>query len=424
MPKYFLLVFASLLFYTAESQNTTPTYKEVVEKEILSNSIENTDENLQKPYVVMVSIDGFRFDYAEKYKAENILAIAKNGSIITRLIPSFPSKTFPNHYSLVTGLYPEHHGIVSNSFYDKRAQKGYSIGDRNAVEDGSWYGGIPLWNLAQKQGMCAASYFWVGSEANINGMYPKYYYTYNAKTPYEYRVKRALEWLQLPEKVRPHYITLYFSAVDDNGHNFGHDAPETAAAVSLVDKQIGDLREGLRHLNIPVYLIITSDHGMENVSKEINIHDFVQLDKKQFFSGPVAMVYTQSEQETNKIYNLLSNQSLFKIYRRSEVPTYLHYSQNEKIGDLVLITDPPYNIIYSETIKEQTIGGTHGYDPFENKNMGAIFYIEGPGIKKGYKHYPIENIHVYPLVAHLLGLKLIDSVDGKLEAISSVLENK
>ncbi|MFH4968761.1 ectonucleotide pyrophosphatase/phosphodiesterase [Gaetbulibacter sp. M240] len=413
-----------LFFFSIYVHPQAPTYNETLNKEIVSNTIENSEATLNKPYVIMVSIDGFRYDYAEKYGAKNILALAKNGSSTTRLIPSFPSKTFPNHYTLATGLYPEHHGIVFNSFYDKSTNKNYGISNRKAVENGDWYGGIPIWNLAQIQGMCAASYFWVGSEADINGMHPKYYYSYNKKTPYEYRVKRVLEWLQLPDLVRPHMITLYFSLVDTQGHKYGPNSEETKQAVLYVDEQIGALRDQLKNLNLPVYLVVTSDHGMSEVSHLININNYVSIDKDQFLAGPVAMIYTKNEEETDMLFNTLSQQTNFKTYKRANVPNYLNYSDNSRIGDLVLIADAPYTIINSQSSKTKLnrIQGVHGYDPFENKNMGAIFYIEGPDIKKDYKLPPIENIHIYPLIAHLLQLKIMNPIDGKLEVTSSVIK--
>jgi alkaline phosphatase D len=399
-----------------------PTYEEVIQSEIFTNQIENTEASKQKPYVIMVSIDGFRHDYAKKYNAKNILAIAENGSSATSMIPSFPSKTFPNHYTMVTGLYPQNHGIVSNSFYDKLIEKEYRIGDRDAVENGSWYGGIPLWNLAQLQGMCAASYFWVGSEANVNGLRPKYYYAYEKQTPYEYRIQRVLEWLKLPEATRPHFITLYFSLVDTQGHRFGPDAEETKEAVLTVDEQIGALRKGLKESGLPISLVVTSDHGMADITKLINIHDYLELEKGQFYSGPMAMIYTKNEAETNDFYEKLQNRENLKVYKKDAVPSYLNFNKGDRISDLVLITEPPYNIIYTEKeITEVKPGGTHGYDPFEFKDMHTIFYIEGPKIKKNYVLSPIENIHIYPLVAHLLGLKLITPIDGKLEVTESVL---
>lgn len=421
--KHFFLSLLFLISHLAFSQ--TSEYEEVLQSEILSNQIENSSESMKKPYVVMVSIDGFRYDYAEKFGAKNLLEMAEKGSSVQRLIPSFPSKTFPNHYTLVTGLYPQNHGIVANSFYDKVKKEVYRISNREVVEDGGWYGGIPLWNLAQLNGMCAASYFWVGSEANINGLHPKYYYTYNKQTPYDFRIRRALEWLQMPEKIRPHFITLYFSLVDTQGHEYGPDSEKTKEAVLFVDEQIGALRTGLAASGLPVSLIVTADHGMAHVSKFVNIHDFVELRKEQFYSGPVAMIYSDSPAQTEELYLQLQHRPNFSVYKKESMPSYLNFSNGNRVGDLVLITDPPYNIIYSENeVSEmEKPGGTHGYDPFTTKEMGAVFYAEGPGIRKNFKLSPVENIHVYPIVAHLLGLKPMTAIDGRLEVLLPMLRS-
>lgn len=406
-------------------QAQTENYNAVVAKEIASNFIENTKNAQAKPYVIMVSLDGFRHDYAEKYKAANLLDMAKNGARAKRLLPSFPSKTFPNHYTLATGLYPSKHGIVANSFFDTKIKKRYSIGNRNAVEDGGWYGGVPLWNLAQLQGMVAASYFWVGSEANINGLHPKYYYKYDKKTPYEFRVKRVMEWLQLPEKDRPHMITLYFSLVDTQGHKFGPESDEVSKAVAFVDKQIGALRKGIQQSGLPVYLIVTSDHGMTPVSKFINIHDFVSVDNENFLGGPVGMIYTDSEDQKNSLLNVLTKQSHFASYTKESVPDYLNFKNNPRIGDIVLIAKPPYTLINSAAKKEDLTKaeGTHGYDPYRYTDMGGIFYVEGPSIAKGTSVAEVENINVYPFVAHLLGLDILTPIDGNLEKLLPLLQS-
>jgi len=419
-PLFFL--FTTLVFCKVLSQQ--PGYEEVLQKELISNAIENTASAMEAPYVIMVSIDGFRHDYAEKHGAKNLLDMVKNGSSAVRMIPSFPSKTFPNHYSLVTGMYPQNHGIVANSFYDPELKKAYRVSNRDVVEDGSWYGGIPLWNLAQLQGMVSASYFWVGSEANVNGLHPKYYYKYDKQTPYEYRVKRVLEWLQLPPEQRPHMITLYFSLVDTIGHKYGPDAKETKEAVQYVDEQIGALRSGISELGLPINLIVTADHGMAEVYKLINIRDYVEVERERFFAGPVAMIYTKNEAETNDLYTTLSQQKMFRTYKRDQVPNYLNFSNNGRIGDLVLIADSPHLIINSKSDKKELdrIEGTHGYDPFDHQDMGAIFYVEGPTIKKGHTIAPFENIHVYPLVAKLLGLDMLMPVDGKAKVLETILE--
>ena len=227
----------------------------------------NTAEQQAKHYVVLVSLDGFRYDYATKYGAKNLLAMAARGaSAPDGMIPSFPSVTFPNHYTIVTGLYPDHHGIVGNTFYDPARKETYTLTDPKTTGDGSWYGGTPLWVLAEQQGMRAACFYWPTSDAEIQGKRPSYYLAaYDDKFPDEKRVEQVLAWLQLPPEKRPHFITLYFENTDDSRPRLRPDAPETAEAVRHVDEMIGKLSEGIAASGLPVDLIVVSDHGMETL---------------------------------------------------------------------------------------------------------------------------------------------------------------
>src|SRR5579863_3743282 len=185
----------------------------------------NAAAQQSRPYVVMVSLDGFRYDYARKDGAKHLLALGKEGAVAAEgMIPAYPSLTFPNHYTLVTGLYPEHHGIVANNFYDPARKERYSYTNPATSHDGSWYGGEPLWVLAEKQGMRTACFFWPGSEAAIEGVRPTYYMKYDSKFPNEKRVEQVLDWLKLPEAQRPHFITLYFSLTDSRGHEYGPES--------------------------------------------------------------------------------------------------------------------------------------------------------------------------------------------------------
>ncbi|MFM7838589.1 MAG: ectonucleotide pyrophosphatase/phosphodiesterase, partial [Chitinophagaceae bacterium] len=229
------------------------------------NGRTNQPSQLQKPYVILISADGFRYDYADKYGATHLQKLRKAGVQAQSMIPSFPSVTFPNHYTVATGLYPSHHGIVYNLFYDRQRKQTYNMGDRKTVEDGTWYGGIPLWVLAEQQGLLAASYFFVGSEAAIQNTYPTYWYTYNDKIPVDTRIAQVVEWLQLPPETRPHLITFYFSQVDHEGHSFGPDATQTRDAVKEVDEAIGKLTKAVEALHLPVNYIFLADHGMAAV---------------------------------------------------------------------------------------------------------------------------------------------------------------
>ena len=200
----------------------------------------NSAQQMAKPYVILVSLDGFRYDYAKRYHAEHLLALGAEGASAPEgMLPSYPSITFPNHYTIVTGLYPEHHGIVANSFYDPARKETYNYHDRQSVGDGTWYGGTPLWVLAEQQGMRSASFFWVGSEADIQGVRPTYYLKFDASFPNQKRVEQVLAWLHLPPEQRPHMITLYFSDTDTAGHRYGPDSPQVAEAVHELDGEIG-----------------------------------------------------------------------------------------------------------------------------------------------------------------------------------------
>ena len=385
----------------------------------------NSAAQQAKHYVILVSLDGFRFDYTAKDGAKNLLALAARGaSAPDGMIPSFPSLTFPNHYTIATGLYPEHHGIVANSFYDPDRKESYSYTDDKTVTDGSWYGGTPLWVLAEQQGMRAACFFWPGSEAEIHGKRPSYYLSYDDHYPFEKRVEQVLAWLKLPPEMRPHFITLYFAEPDHAGHRFGPDAPETAEAVRNVDDMIGKLADGIAASGLPVDLIVLADHGMETLQG-----DWVSLDKwadlsKFETSGP--LLYAPSEAEAEKAYHsLLGASDKFKVYRRADVPEYLHFNSNPREGDPVVVPTGPFPFVARMADlkggSSKPPAGAHGYDAKQMPSMKAIFYAAGPDIRPGVKVAPFENVNVYPLIVNLLGLQS-GPVDGQLRVLREILK--
>ena len=385
----------------------------------------NSAAQQTKHYVVLVSLDGFRYDYAEKYGAKNLMQLASRGASAPQgMIPAYPSVTFPNHYTIVTGLYPEHHGLVANSFYDPVRKARFSYTDSKTVVDGSWYGGTPLWVLAEQQGMRAASFFWPGSEAEIQGKRPSYYLAYDDKIPDGNRVAQIIAWLKLPPEQRPHFITLYYSNVDHAGHSYGPEAPQTGEAVRHVDDMIGKLSEGIATLGLSVDLIVLADHGMEATRG-----GWVTLDKwadlSQFeTSGP--LLYAKSEADAQKAYlSLLGASETFKVYRREKVPAYLHFNSNPREGDPVVVPAGPFNITAHEPKSNgnptSPSVGQHGYDPATMPSMKAIFYAAGPDIRAGATVAPFENINIYPLIAKILGLR-VGAIDGKLSVLQSILQ--
>ena len=382
----------------------------------------NAPAQQAKPYVVLVSLDGFRYDYAGKYGAKHLLALGAEGAMASQgMIPSYPSLTFPNHYTLVTGLYPEHHGIVANSFYDPARKQRYSYTDPVSNRDGSWYGGTPLWVLAEKQGMRSACFFWPGSEAEIDGGRPSYYLNFDDHFPDEKRINQVIAWLRLPAAQRPHFITLYYSTVDHAGHQYGPDSPETAAAVQHVDQLVGALWADLAKLQLPIDLIVVSDHGMEREQGAwIDLSSYAGLEN---FITVGSLLYPKSEAAAEKAYQELKIKSdAFTVYRRKRVPAALHYNTNAREGDPVVVANGPYAIRAQVPADDRPPeAGVHGYDPRVMKSMRALFLAVGPDIRPGSKLEPFENVNVYPLVAKILGLDA-PQVDGSLNVLSNILK--
>ncbi|MGH9712027.1 MAG: ectonucleotide pyrophosphatase/phosphodiesterase [Candidatus Acidiferrales bacterium] len=385
----------------------------------------NSTAQQAKPYVVLVSLDGFRYDYLTKYSAPNIKAIAARGaSAPDGMIPSYTSTTFPNHLALITGLYPEHHGIVANNFYDPARQQRYTYADHSTVIDGTWYSGVPLWSLAEKNRMRAACYFWPGSEAEIAGKHPSYYLTFDPTVPNDQRIDQVLVWLRLPPEQRPHFITLYIADVDGAGHEFGPDSKETGDIVKTVDAEVGKLVAGLDALHLPVDLFVLADHGMETTSDGwVTLDQFADL--SQFKSaGP--LMYAPSEADAEKAYQSLKGASdKFKVYRRADVPPELHYDSNTRVGDPVVVATGPYYIrargpAPGELDKPPSVG-THGYDPRLLPSMRALFVATGPDIRAGATVQSFENVNVYPFIARILGLP-IGKIDGDVKVLQIVLK--
>ncbi len=378
------------------------------------------------PYVILISFDGFRDDYVEKFDAPHFKEFIGKGASATSMTPSFPSKTFPNHYTIVTGLYPGNHGLVDNNFYDKPLDARYSMGNRDLVENPAFYGGLPLWQLVQEHGMKSASYFWVGSEVKIKGRFPDYYHKYDGDVPNETRIEETIKWLNLPEAERPNFISLYFSLVDSQGHAAGPDSPKTGEAVLEADRLLGLLMEELEQVDLPVNVIITSDHGMrtvpntkENLIAWQDIFEGLDADTYRFVSnGAHGHVYVEDEEDKSEIYKVLQSRAdHFRVYLKEDFPEEWHY-QHDRIGDILFTMEPGYYISARGRRERQIanggVTGQHGFDPYVTPEMGAIFYAQGPNIKAGTQLEPFENVNVYPFVAHILGIKEYPKVDGDL----------
>lgn len=372
-------------------------------------------------YVVLVSMDGFRWDYQKQFNLPNLKQIAKEGVHAKSMRPSYPTKTFPNHYSIVTGLYPDHHGIINNVFYDAALNESFSL-STNAKNDSRFYGGNPIWNVAEQQDVKTASFFWPGSDTDKKR--PTYYKSYDSKIPYGNRIDTVIKWLQLPEKQRPHLITLYFDEPDHTGHNFGPLSPENEKIIKKMDALMGELSSKLDQLSIgkEINLIIVSDHGMADISndKKVAVLDYLKpewLDYKDVINPIMSLQAKPGYQDS--IAKALKKVPHIKFWKSTEVPKRLHYGTNPRVHDFVIEAKKGYSLAKD---KSQNIkGGTHGYDNKE-KDMHAIFYAKGPAFKVDKEVKTFQNVSVYPLIAHILGLQ-IDPVDGKFSEVKSMLRN-
>jgi alkaline phosphatase D len=382
-------------------------------------------------YVVLVSLDGFRWDYAVRDNATHLLALGKQGVWAPQgMFPSYPSLTFPNHFTIVTGLYPEHHGLVDNNFYDFARQARYSMDDAQAIADGSWYSGVPLWSLAESQGMRTACLLWVGCEAKIAGFRPSYYAAYHSKTQStpkaeQARIDNVVALLRLPAADRPHFIAVYYSAPDHEGHEFGPDARETKEAALRMDALVGKLRDALQATILPIDLVVVSDHGMVTSEGDwINLDQFADL---AGFDAVGDLLYGKTEEDRARVYNQLKKaSSQFMVYRRKDVPAGLNFNENPREGDPVVVATGPYAIRAHAPAAGQADQppkiGVHGFDPHIVPEMKASFFAAGPDLVKGKTVAPFENVNLYSWMAHLLGLHPPKN-DGSLNILSGTLRD-
>ncbi len=388
---------------------------------ILSSCCHENDS--EQPYLVILSMDGFRWDYPDSIPTPNLDAIAGSGVKAVSLRPAFPSKTFPNHYTMATGLYPDHHGIVLNSFYDPASGREYAIRDREAVEDGYFYGGEPIWVTAEKQGVKSASYFWVGSEAEIGGLRPSIWKRYEHDFPYTQRMDSVIAWLQLPPEQRPHLILWYMDEPDYSGHYYGPFSEGTNNMIMYQDSLLGIYLEKINALPIAeeINLIFTSDHGMQASDPERTayLEDYIKDSWVKSLQGYNPNYNILAEDGCmDSLHHALSDGDHFTVWKAGEVPERLHYGTHPRITDLIVCADSAWRLKWKRDDRRGPYGD-HGYDN-RNTDMHAIFYATGPAFKKGHIHPTFNNVDLYPLMAYILKLQPAE-IDGQFSNVKSML---
>jgi predicted AlkP superfamily pyrophosphatase or phosphodiesterase len=390
----------------------------------------------EDPIVIMIGVDGLRADTLERMPAPNLQTLADTG-VRANMIPAMPTKTFVNFYSLATGLHPKHHGFVSNYPYDRAL--GRKFNRQADANDHNWWGGEPIWITAEKQGVKAATYFWVGSEVEIDGVRPSFWKPYQQNKDYAERVEEVLQWLALPQKQRPRFITLYFSAVDTAAHDFGVDSAQERAAVAMVDKHIGDLVKGLKELGLEQRsnIVIVADHGMVNLSDQrvINIDSLIDLsafiipdwsDKSTSVHAPFLNLYATPELVDAAYTKLHKAHPKMRVLRRGSFPTNYHFDHPQREPDLMLLADTGWSIYASRDKRQpQTLVklgrsvATHGYDN-QDPLMHATFIASGPAFKKKLMAEPFDNIEIYGLLACALKIKPANT-DGNVKNVQYLM---
>jgi predicted AlkP superfamily pyrophosphatase or phosphodiesterase len=384
-----------------------------------------------KPTVILISLDGFRADYLGRYPAPTLQMLARRGVRARWMTPAFPSLTFPNHYTIATGLYPDHHGIVANNMYDPEFKVTFTMAKREEVQNGRWWLGEPIWVTAEKQGQRAASFFFPGTEAEIAGKRPSIWKVFDDKFPNFERVDTVLSWFDLPVAERPTMITLYFSDVDHAGHDFGPHANQVRQAVATVDESLARLVAGLKKRSLfeRVNLIIVSDHGMAAV----NPRNFILLD--DYFDVKQAETVLWSAALVNIFPKAGQGQALYEslkakapahvtVYRKQDLPARYHYGTSPRIGEIVVLADEGWALTSRERYRPPQPGesrtlGMHGFDN-QLASMRALFVAHGPAFKRARVVSPFPNVDVYNIVAKVLRLQPAPN-DGGTETASTVL---
>lgn len=379
--------------------------------------------------LLLISLDGYRWDFTQKFSPPFLTKFKKDNTSLKSLIPTYPTKTFPNHLSIVTGSYPMNHGIISNHFYSPDIQKVYSLKNRESVENPDFYQAIPIWGLLEKNNIKTATYFWPGSEAPIKGISPSIFKLFNKETPNQTKIEEVLNWLKREDENAPRFMTIYFSDVDSAGHRFGPNSPEVKKAVLDIDSHLLNLISNAQKISPDLDIIIVSDHGMQELVPS-NIEQLFKTENEVIRSlyyiigdGPISHLYkkenvvTDINSDIEKINMYAKN---FTCHHPLSTPKELHFHQNPSIGDIVCIAKNKWNIALDKDKKFNP--GSHGWSQYETKDMDAIFYAGGPSFKNNFEYESLDNIHIFPLIAYLFDVKITESIDGDFSKIKEILK--
>ncbi len=378
----------------------------------------------KQPYVVLLSLDGFRWDFPARHPTPHLDAIHAGGVKAVSLIPCFPTKTFPNHYSILTGLYPDHHGIVANRFVDPNTGKTFALSNAEKTNP-AYYGGTPFWVAAEEQGIKTASYNWPGSETLIQDRQPSIWKQYEETVPLQQRIDTVIHWLQLPPAERPRFISVYFEQPDKTLHSVGPDAEEAGDIIRRTDSLVGLLHSKLKSLPFAdsINLLVVSDHGMTSLSADRNVtlSDFIPAHWLAYpATGSPVLFLKAAPGYYDSIATQLKKIPHAKGWPSGKMPKKLRFGKNERSLDFTLVADKGWTIITHPNQKPEL--GNHGYDN-TIKDMHGIFYATGPAFRKNYTGKTFRNIDIYELLAYLYGIR-VPANDGNPKKTKRLLKKQ
>lgn len=372
------------------------------------------------PVTILISIDGFRADYLQRGVTPNLSALAHAGAS-GAMRPAFPSKTFPNHWTMVTGLSPDHHGIVANRMIDPEGKRPpFAL----TTEDPWWWqGGEPVWLAASRAGIRTASEFWPG--AGVEGRRADDWNRFDPRVPPDARVDAVLDWMRRPARTRPRFVALYFEAVDSAGHQFGPDAPEVDQAAAMIDRAVGRLRRGLANLRLRANLVIVSDHGMAALATDrvIDLRSFApEGDWTAVEDGPYAGLNAVPGHEAALATALARSPPHVRCWPKAAIPARFRYGHNPRIPQFLCLADPGW-LVLAKPPTSPVRGGNHGYDNAAPE-MQALFIGHGPAFRPGVRLNTFDNLAVEPLLRRLIGLPPGATRDGTLRPVRRALRNR
>ncbi|KAL7648217.1 UNVERIFIED_CONTAM: hypothetical protein RMT77_000120 [Armadillidium vulgare] len=404
-----LSVLAFILLVTLTIRYSSPRSEEIELPDSLDSS--SCPKDFDPLPLIVFSLDGFHPKYLTKNVTPTLNKMIEKGVTTPFMTPSFPSLTFPNHYTIVTGLYPDSHGIVANNFYDKVFGAKFTYSTKETKE-GRWWGGEPIWNTLRKNGLLSATYYWPGSESPINGHQPNYWYEYKRKIPLSQRIEQVLEWLSLPKEKRPSYISVYSHQPDKAGHGYGPDSEQVLLELKKVDSMVKQLVKALikKDLLSCVNIIVVSDHGMSATGEDKVIHLEKLISKdlvNQILVGPGAFgsISLKNQSRSNASQELEDSLACRReemlLFRKEDLPKRLHYSNNRRITDYVILLKEEYTINF---LSNFNLKGVHGYDS-HSSSMNGLFIAYGPAFKENFQLKPFQNVELYNFFCHLLGVE-------------------